>query len=124
MKNYHCGHCGSADISFWHEDALIAIKECWCNQCETIQPCVRNYNRKYKPKRVFISGLHGLKSEKKWDFEHNIAEGTHVQIHFCIYKDPQDTDKGWTTYDTIISNEELFRLLQDRCTKEVVPASS
>jgi hypothetical protein len=66
-----------------------------------------------------MSGLHGLKSAKRFDWETCIADGTHVQMHFTIYNDPDDTSKGWTSYEVIISNEELFELLKDRAIVEV-----
>jgi len=66
-------------------------------------------------KRVYITSLHGQKSAKKFDWETCIADGTHVLIHFTIYNDENDTGQGWTAYEIIISNEELFAMLKDRC---------
>lgn len=65
--------------------------------------------------RVYITGLHGLKSPNRYDYSRSIAENTHNQIHFTIYNDENNPDTGWTNYDVILSNEELFTLLKDRC---------
>lgn len=71
--------------------------------------------------RVYISGLHGLKSDQKYDWSKSIAETTHNQITFVIYNDINNPDSGYTTYQTIVSNEDLFALLRDRCEVTVYP---
>lgn len=65
-------------------------------------------------KPLLITGLHGLKSNSKYDFSRSIAEGTHIQISFCKYKKDnsgqQMPNKSWTA---IISDENLFKILKE-----------
>ena len=59
-------------------------------------------------KELKITGLHGLKSARDYDFSSSRANTTHQQIDFTFYED----DEVSKSYRVIISIEVLWDVLK------------
>lgn len=59
---------------------------------------------------ILVTGDHGLKSDNPYDYSDCIADTTHHLIRFTEYED----GKVVRSWDTTLSNKELFELLKPK----------
>ena len=60
--------------------------------------------------KMYLTGLHALKSASPYDYAHNIAETTHTKFRFTFYDEQDEPER---TEGAIVSNDELYRILNE-----------